>query len=207
MIQAKYISRTDVKKYIKLFEEIFIPIQRKLKKENGLTFTYRLVGSSKRGLVVNHPTKGFDCDFQLFLQKNKQKLSLKKIKHLIIDEFNSVIIRYGFDCFENKTHEIRTKIKEDSKIRFAFDIVVMKETNATPYVLTKTPSNEYVWNELQDYRTWSLDYKKIQGNKMWEDLRNRYYDKKIKKMNGTHYKDKKSFQILHEAVKETLSRF
>ena len=42
---------------------------------------------------------------------------------------------------------------------------------------------------------------------MWDDLRNRYYDKKIQKDNGTNYFDSKSFQILHEAVKETLQEF
>lgn len=43
---------------------------------------------------------------------------------------------------------------------------------------------------------------------MWEDLRQCYYDKRIAKNNGSpKYKDKKSFQLLHQAVKETLSRF
>ena len=42
---------------------------------------------------------------------------------------------------------------------------------------------------------------------MWDDLRERYYKKKMDKINGVRYHDKKSFQIFHEAVNETLQKF
>ena len=40
---------------------------------------------------------------------------------------------------------------------------------------------------------------------MWEELRKRYYKKKIRQMNGDD--SRKSFQLLNEAVNETLQVF
>ena len=42
----------------------------------------------------------------------------------------------------------------------------------------------------------------ITGNEMWNELKERYYKKKVKQMNGND--DKKSFQLLNEAVNEVL---
>ena len=83
----------------------------------------------------------------------------------------------------------------------------MKDCYITPKIIQESEPETYVWNDVSDYSTWAEDYGKIKGANMWDDLRNRYYDKKIQKDNGTNYVDRKSFQILHEAVKETLQEF
>ncbi len=209
MDQKKFVSRDEIKEYTDIFNKEFRTIQKELKKKKGLTFSYKLVGSAKRRLVIRHHNKGFDCDYQLFLQRNKQNLSPKEIKQLLIDEFDKRMPKHGFDKCENKTKaiKIKKKVTKENKIIFSYDIVIMKDCYITPKIIQESEPDTYVWNDVSDYSTWAEDYGKIKGANMWDDLRNRYYDKKIQKDNGTNYVDRKSFQILHEAVKETLQKF
>lgn len=205
----EYVSKDEVRPYEELFEEVFREIQKELKKKNGLTFSFALVGSAKRNLVVRHHNKGFDCDYQLYLQRNKQELSAEKIKKLLIKKFDEKMPS-EFDYCEDSTSSItiKKKITQQSKIEFSYDIVIMDLYEDASYILRKNGSGQYVWNQLPDFTSFEDDYRQIEGADMWEDLRQCYYDKKIAKNNGSpKYKDKKSFQLLHQAVKETLSRF
>ena len=205
----EYVSKDEVRPYEELFEEVFREIQKELKKKNGLTFSFALVGSAKRNLVVRHHNKGFDCDYQLYLQRNKQKLSAEKIKKLLIKKFDEKMPS-EFDYCEDSTSSItiKKKITKQSKIEFSYDIVIMDLYEDASYILRKNGSGQYVWNQLPDFTSFDDDYSRIKGADMWEDLRQCYYDKKIAKNNGSpKYKDKKSFQLLHQAAKETLSRF
>ena len=71
-----YVSKNDVIPLKELFDEMLSSVRKDVKRE-GITFTCNLVGSAKRNLVVCHPTKGIDCDYQLILQSNKNGLNLK----------------------------------------------------------------------------------------------------------------------------------
>lgn len=209
MENYEYVSKNEVRPYEELFEEVFREIQKELKKKNGLTFSFALVGSAKRNLVVRHHNKGFDCDYQLYLQRNKQELSAEEIKKLLIKKFDEKMPN-EFDYCEDSTSSItiKKKITKQSKIEFSYDIVIMDLYEDASYILRKNGSGQYVWNQLPDFTYFEDDYRQIEGADMWEDLRQCYYDKKIAKNNGSpKYKDKKSFQLLHQAVKETLSRF
>ena len=209
MENYEYVSKNEVRPYEELFEEVFREIQKELKKKNGLTFSFALVGSAKRNLVVRHHNKGFDCDYQLYLQRNKQELSAEEIKKLLIKKFDEKMPN-EFDYCEDSTSSItiKKKITKQSRIEFSYDIVIMDLYEDASYILRKNGSGQYVWNQLSDFTSFEDDYRQIEGADMWEDLRQCYYDKKIAKNNGSpKYKDKKSFQLLHQAVKETLSRF
>lgn len=209
MANYEYVPKTEVRPYEKLFEDVFREIQKEIRKEEGLTFSFALVGSAKRNLVVRHHNKGFDCDYQLYLQKNKKKLSAKEIKELLMKKFDEKMPS-EFDYCEDSTSSItiKKKITEESRIEFSYDIVIMKLCDDNFQIIRKNGSGQYVWNKLPDFTSFDEDYSKIKGAAMWEDLRQCYYDKKIDKDNGAQeYKDKKSFQLLHQAVKETLSRF
>ena len=205
----EYVSKDEVRPYEELFEEVFREIQKELKKKNGLTFSFALVGSAKRNLVVRHHNKGFDCDYQLYLQRNKQELSAEEIKKLLIKKFDKKIPN-EFDYCEDSTSSItvKKKITKQSKIEFSYDIVIMDLYEDASYILRKNGSGQYVWNQLPYFTSFEDDYSQIEGADMWENLRQCYYDKKIAKNNGSpKYKDKKSFQLLHQAVKETLQKF
>ena len=205
----EYVPKGEVRPYEKLFEDVFKEIQKELKKKNGLTFSVALVGSAKRNLVVRHHNKGFDCDYQLYLQRNKQALSAEEVKKLLIEKFDEKMPD-EYDYCEDSTSSItiKRKITKQSRIEFSYDIVIMDLQEDTSYILRKNGNGQYVWNQLPDFTSFEDDYCQIEGADMWEDLRQCYYDKKIAKNNGSpKYKDKKSFQLLHQAVKETLSRF
>ena len=205
----EYVSKNEVRPYEELFEEVFREIQKEIKKKNGLTFSFALVGSAKRNLVVRHHNKGFDCDYQLYLQRNKQELSAEEIKKLLIKKFDEKMPN-EFDYCEDSTSSItlKKKITKQSKIEFSYDIVIMDLYENVSYILRKNGTGQYVWNQLPSFTSFEDDYSQIEGADMWEDLRQCYYDKKIAKNNGSpKYKDKKSFQLLHQAVKETLQKF
>ena len=64
----RYLSRDEVRPYRDLFDRMIHRVSEEMK-SCGISFFYRLVGSAKRNLVIYHPTKGIDCDYQIVLQK------------------------------------------------------------------------------------------------------------------------------------------
>ena len=101
---AEYVSKNEVKPYRQIFDEMIAKMRKEVK-ENGITFTYLLVGSAKRNLVVRHHNKGFDCDYQIFIQKNKNGMKPKEIKELFIGLFNKYKPSV-FDYCEDSTSAI-----------------------------------------------------------------------------------------------------
>ena len=87
----EYVSKNEIKPYRKQFEEKLLPPIRKECKKNGLTFEHNLVGSAKNNLVVRHHNKGFDCDYQLTLRKNKKNLDPNTIKDYFSKLFKFMI--------------------------------------------------------------------------------------------------------------------
>ena len=136
----EYVSKKEVKPWRAMFHKWMKNIRTKVK-EKGITFTYRLVGSAKRNLVIRHHNQGFDCDYQIFIQRNSKALSPKEIKLL----FKSVIDEVGVvDCFEpceNSTSSLTIKMvdKSQSKVRVGYDVVILQETDeGLKYCAVKT---------------------------------------------------------------------
>lgn len=201
----EYVSKDEIRRYRELFEDI-ISIVRKEIKKYGITFTCNLVGSGKRNLVVRHPTKGCDLDYQIFLQKNNKDLSPKEIKDKFRKLFNQHKPKGYSDCEDSTTAlTIKKKNKEQKIIVFSYDIVIMKNDNIYPEIIRRNEQQEYIWNELRDMKNFVEKYKEICTPQMHEELRKRYYKKKIDQMNGKT--DKKSFQLLNESVNEVLKLF
>lgn len=207
---AKYVSTSELTPYKVLFDNAFRMVQSEARK-SGLTFEHHLVGSAKRNLVVEHPNKGFDCDYQLYLQKNTQNLSAQQIKELLMDLFDKYIPD-SFNKCENSTSSITiSKVNPtESKKEFTYDVVILKDVDSIPQILKVVKQGNslmYQWNKLPEMKHFIERFKLIQGPQMWDDLRECYYKKKMDKINGVRYHDKKSFQIFHEAVNETLQKF
>ena len=207
---AKYVSAGELTPYKVLFDKAFRKVQSDARKR-GVTFTHHLVGSAKRNLVVDHHNKGFDCDYQLYLQKNTQNLSAKQIKEILMELFDRYIPNSFYEC-ENSTSSITiSKVNPTkSKKEFTYDIVILKDVDSVPQILRVVKQGNslmYQWNKLPEMKHFIERFKLIQGPQMWDDLRECYYKKKMDKINGVRYHDKKSFQIFHEAVNETLQKF
>lgn len=82
-----------------------------------------------------------------------------------------------------------------------YDVVIIRNKTVNNAVQTEILRHykdeipkRWAFEQLPDMTDASKQFAKIRGAGMWQDLRKRYYDKK-------------SFQLLHEAVDETLKEF
>lgn len=200
-----YISKRTIKesKCKQIFTDTFRKVQKEIKKE-GLTFSFNLVGSAKRNMIVDYPDKPFDCDYQLFLQKNKKELTAKQIKEKLIVLFNKFLSSNFSNC-ENSTTAITTHYK--GKIPFGYDIVIIDARGNTPLIIKRDKNYNHFWNKLPHEKGYPSNLAQIDGPEMWTELRERYLDKKDKQYHNKYPIDRKSFQILNEAINETIDCF
>ena len=201
MMEVQFVTRSELAPYKKLFVDVFHDVQRICRKEHGLTFNFNLVGSAKRNMVIRHHNKGFDLDYQLFLQKNKQDLSEKEIKTLLIKLFRKYFPQ-EFNRREDSTSAITIKKVFKDKIEIGYDIVILKSTGNICEIIRRQ-GQDYFWNELPDTKKYIDNLNKIKGP-LWVKLKNVYGQKIVQKHNGQKYQDKKAFQILNEAINEVL---
>ena len=107
-MEIQFVTKSELAPYKELFMNVFHEVQKECRKQYGLTFNFNLVGSAKRNMVIRHHNKGFDLDYQLFLQKNKQDLSEKEIKTLLIKLFRKYFPQ-EFNRREDSTSAITIK--------------------------------------------------------------------------------------------------
>lgn len=200
----EYVSKKEVKPWRVMFHKWMKNIRQKVK-EKGITFTYRLVGSAKRNLVIRHHNRGFDCDYQIFIQRNSKALYPKEIKLLFKSVIDEVCVVDCFEPCENSTSSLTIKMvdKAQSKVRVGYDVVILQETDEGLKILRcqnkGTKKESFDFELLPDMTNMSTKLAKIKGKNQWNKLRELYYNKKIN-YNG----EKKSFQLLNEAINEIL---
>ena len=205
----KWVSKPVVKDHRDNFTAIINAIRPNVKME-GVSFTFRLVGSAKRNLVIRHHNNGFDCDYQIFIQKNTNEIKAKELKKLFMDEMDKEVDRYGFDKCKDSTRAITIENidQENSIIINSYDVVIITEKNEEVKILNNDKDSGIYDFQLLPKMTKSNErFKKIQGQKMWECLREKYYDKKMANENLPKAIKKKSFQVLNETVSEVLTKF
>ena len=202
-MEVQFVTRSELAPYKELFIDVFHDIQRICRKEHGLTFNFNLVGSAKRNMVVRHHNKGFDLDYQLFLQKNSKNLSAKQIKKILMKLFDEYFPTEFCYC-EDSTSAITVKKVLKDKIEIGYDIVVLKSTGNICEIIRRQ-GQDYFWNELPDTKNYISNLSKIKGL-LWTRLKNVYGQKVVQKHYGQKYQDKKSFQIINEAINEVLRK-
>ena len=198
-MEIQFVTKSELAPYKELFMNVFHEVQKECRKQYGLTFNFNLVGSAKRNMVIRHHNKGFDLDYQLFLQKNKQDLSEKEIKTILIKLFRKYFPQ-EFNRREDSTSAITIKKVFKDKIEIGYDIVILKSTGNVCEIIRRK-GQEYFWNELPDTKNYISNLSKIKGA-LWPTLKNVYGQKIIQKHYDKSYQDKKSFQILNEAIQE-----
>ena len=204
----EYVSKNEIRPYKELFAGLIKKVRTDLKKV-GITFTCNLVGSAKRNLVVRHHNKGFDCDYQIFIQKNKKNYDATIIKSEFMDCFNKHIPQNYSKCKDSTSSiTIKKNDNKNDKIEFSFDVVILKNYNDNVLIIRQdkeNPSEKYFWNPLPEMTKHKERFALIQGNEMWNALRKTFYKKKMDQIKGKT--DKKSFQLLNESVNEVLKLF
>lgn len=201
MMEVQFVTRSELAPYKELFIDVFHDVQRICRKEHGLTFNFNLVGSAKRNMVVRHHNKGFDLDYQLFLQKNSKNLSAKQIKNILMKLFKNYF-PLNFKRHEDSTSAITVKKVLKDKIEIGYDIVILKSVGNICEIIRRQ-GQDYFWNELSDTKNYISNLSKIKSP-LWARLKNIYGQKIVQKHYGQKYQDKKSFQILNEAINEVL---
>lgn len=200
-MEVQFVTRSELAPYKELFIDVFHDVQRICRKEHGLTFNFNLVGSAKRNMVVRHHNKEFDLDYQLFLQKNSKNLSAKQIKNILMKLFKNYF-PLDFKRHEDSTSAITVKKVLKDKIEIGYDIVILKSVGNICEIIRRQ-GQDYFWNELPDTKNYISNLSKIKGP-LWARLKNIYGQKIVQKHYGQKYQDKKSFQILNEAINEVL---
>ena len=140
-----------------------------------------------------------------FIQRNSKALSPKEIKLLFKSVIDEVCVVDCFEPCENSTSSLTIKMvdKAQSKVRVGYDVVILQETDEGLKILRcqnkGTKKESFVLELLPDMTNMSAKLAKIKGKKQCDELRERYYNKKTN-YNG----EKKSFQLLNEAINEVL---
>ena len=202
-----YISKQTIKQTQckQIFNDVFRKVQKDAKTD-GLTFSYNLVGSAKRNMILENKNEGFDCDYQLFLQKNKKRLSPSQIKKLLIKLFDKYLPN-DFSYCEDSTTAITSKRKDiNGKILFRYDIVILDCIQQTPSIIKRNNSG-HTWCPLPQERNYPANLEEIEGSEKWNDLRELYREKKDIQFHNKGYQGRKSFQILNEAINEILQQY
>ena len=129
-------TKAEVKPHRQEFKNIIDSIRRDIRNE-GITFTYTLIGSAKRNLVLRHHNKGYDCDYKITIQKNINKVKEKELKQMFMDAFNKVIVPMGYNHCEDSTQAITMKkvVKKESKIEKGYDVIITKDLDDGTHIL------------------------------------------------------------------------
>lgn len=206
-MDERYVPKEEVRPLRKQFHEWMQSIHDEIK-DKGVSFTYMLVGSAKRNLVVRHHNKGFDCDYQIKITRNVNSLEEKELKDLFRNALNNVINKKGYSDCEDSTSSLTIKKKGDkSDIEHSYDIVILTQDKDGVKILRyhKPPAGDvdYVFEPLPDMSSARENFQRINGKEMWDKLRDIYYEKKMNELTNGRT-GKKSFQLLNEAVNEVL---
>lgn len=202
-------TKAEVKPHRQEFKNIIDSIRRDIRNE-GITFTYTLIGSAKRNLVLRHHNKGYDCDYKITIQKNINNVKEKELKQMFMDAFNKVIVPMGYNHCEDSTQAITMKkvVEKESKIEKGYDVIITKDLDDGTHILRNDKNkrgNVYHYVQMKDTQNFYYNYAQIKGSKMWEDLREKYKKKREDNENLPEEKQKKGFQLLSDTVNELIN--
>lgn len=205
----EYMTKAEVKPHRQEFKNIINSIRRDIRNE-GITFTYTLIGSAKRNLVLRHHNKGYDCDYKITIQKNINNVKEKELKQMFMDAFNKVIVPMGYNHCEDSTQAITMKkvVEKESKIEKGYDVIITKDLDDGTHILRNDKNkrgNVYHYVQMKDTQNFYYNYAQIKGNKMWEELREKYKDKREHNEILPEEQKKKGFQLLSDTVNEMIN--
>lgn len=210
-----YKSKNELKKSKKNFLNWINKVQKQIKKEYKIHFSYNPIGSGKRNMVIKQCNRNyFDLDYQIVITKIPKSMNYDKDAKEIKNIFRNTFDNYkpsNFKCCEDSTQALTTKNNVEG---YGYDIIITRyDEDNNFYILynkknTNDANNEdYYWairSEMKDYKK---RYNKIKAPEMWKYLRDIYNEKRHNHKDDVEPNKKKSYQILNEAVNETLKHF
>lgn len=209
-----YVNKNELIEPREIFSEWISNVQSEIREEYGITFSYNPIGSGSRNMVIRRCDNDyFDLDFQIVMQTIPDDMDwdgdCKKFKDIFRTTFNKYKPQGFKDC-KDRSQSLRTK---NLNLGFGFDIIITCfDNNDNFYILfnkkdTNGANNEdYEWAIKKDMNKYRERLSLVEGPEMWNYLRNIYKNKRHKHMHDQEPK-KHSYQLLNEAVVETLVAF
>lgn len=200
---CKYKTKKELKGPKAIFIKLIRKVQIKVKKEHKIKFDWKPIGSGKRNLVVQNCSNNFfDLDYQINLTNiSKLDFNAREIKEIFIKVFNECRTS-DFEYCENSTQAITIKNNKD---KFGADFIITKKEKDINYILynkknTNNANNiDYEWEERLKFKNIGEELKRIKTLNLWNDLREKYINKRHNDISG-----KKAYQILSETINEVL---
>ena len=98
-----YVNKNELVKPRKIFSEWISNVQREIKKEYGITFSYNPIGSGSRNMVIRKCDNDyFDLDFQIVMQSIPNDMDwdgdCKEFKDIFRNTFNKYKPQGFKDC-------------------------------------------------------------------------------------------------------------
>lgn len=194
------------------FHHWITDVHRSLRKK-GIRFDCNLIGSGSRNMVVRNCNEDgyYDLDFQIVLTKYPVDMKAKTIKDNFRTAFNNNKPA-GFKDMRDRTQSLRTK---DLNRGYGYDVIITKfDDDGSFYILYNDKDDnsannfDYSWKPRKEMNKYRERFEKVKSDsKMYEHLRKKYLKKRHDYKDDTSPSKKKAYQILNEAVVETLKDF
>lgn len=115
---CKYIAKKELKEPKKILNDWILRVQKAIKKEYKITFSFNLIGSGKRNLVIKSCNSNwFDLDCQLVIRKMPKEFNLKSNAKKVKDIFRRAFDKEKLDDFsycEDSTQALTSKNEREN---------------------------------------------------------------------------------------------
>ena len=213
MNHFEYVSKSKYMPVKKELIKIINQVQDELREQ--FTFDYKFIGSSSRNMITYDPktNKGYDFDINIEVNDFDEYYSAKELKEILINTFNQVIkLTYPYASCQNNTRVFTIKVYEENpcciniialrspKIEYSCDFAIVNTINdyQQEYIRFNKNTHEYSWHMQCKGYLLSKKEAYIKKNKLTNELRKIYLDKK----NFNTNPNKKSRALYAEAVNE-----
>ena len=213
MNHFEYVSKSKYMPVKKELIKIINQVQDELREQ--FTFDYKFIGSSSRNMITYDPktNKGYDFDINIEVNDFDEYYSAKELKEILINTFNQVIkLTYPYASCQNNTRVFTIKVYEENpcciniialrspKIEYSCDFAIVNTINdyQQEYIRFNKNTHEYSWQMQCKGYLFSKKEAYIKKNKLTNELRKIYLDKK----NFNTNPNKKSRALYAEAVNE-----
>ena len=196
-------------------EDTIPKVKEDVKNKYGKSFSYQIVGSAKRNLVVQKGESLWDVDYQfMFLAKVFQEADAPELKIIIKDSFKEHLGKKYSVKLSRSVITICLLSDVGSHAKKSFDVALLKnnETTGNKEILRGKSddknSDHYIkWEELSDSKESYEKRSLIKGIDKWKKLREIFLKKKCDNIEKSKDNQKETFSLYLESIIETLDAF
>ena len=210
MNHFEYVTRKEAAHDRVVIEEIIHEVQKEV--GDYFTFSYRIIGSTKRNMITKNEKSntGFDFDFDIEPNISDDEYSPKQVKEILRRAFEKIGKKHGYTKCEDSTRVITIKQYDNSllrsgpKIYHSCDFAILRRRGKKKeYIRFDKARGVYLWEPQP--KEYELDdkIKKLKDEHLWQEVRNEYLTLK----DGNKDPEKKSRMLFAEAVNNIYNQY